>query len=307
LSWPIAGTGSLYTTVGDLVLWADQLITGQRIGANRVAVMRESGRVRGKETGYGAGLFSGRHDGLTTLHHGGATGGFRAHLAVYPERRFAVAVLANASNVRADILSQKIAGLMLFGREPVQAESATEAGVDLEPLGAYTGRFELQGGAFLDVKTLGEGLFIQFSGGAPRRLIPRTPTQFASEEVGVALEFSSLRGGCFARVVVRAGARSMTGRRLGAPRLSRTALNAYAGSYASAELAVTFRLDVDDAALTIHREQVDAVALALLGGDRFCDAETGELVLTFQRNLAGRVTGFELSAEHARGLLFRKR
>lgn len=303
----IAGPGNLYTTVGDLVLWADHLMTGRLIGGLRIAAMREAGRVGDRETGYGAGLFISRRDGLTTLSHGGATGGFRAHLAVYPERRFAVAVLANASNVRADILAQKIAGRMLLGQEPVEAESAAKAGAGLEPLSAYTGRFELEGGAFLDVKPLGKGLFIQFSGGAPRRLIPRTPRQFASEEVGVGVEFSALHGGRFTRVVVRAGARRMSGRRLQAPRLSRRTLNTYAGSYRSEELAVTYRLEVDDASLTIDRKQVKSLTLVPIGRDRFCNAESCDLVLAFRRNRTGRVTGFELSAPRARGLLFRKR
>ncbi len=85
----------------------------------------------------------------------------------------------------------------------------------------------------------------------------------------------------------------------------------FAGSYYSAELDATYRFAVEEGDLALRIEQEPRIKVALVADDRF---EFGfqpagwwgpELViLEFDRNRAGLVTGFDLSAGTERGIVF---
>lgn len=304
------GSGNLYTTVGDLVRWGENLMSGTVGGATLSDRMRKQGEILGAgATGYASGLFIGSLMGLETISHGGSSAGYRAHLLVLPERGLVIAILANASNVRPDITAQKIAAIVL-GSDDGQAapsEARPDPNIELKPVEAYLGRYELANGLFYDIKVIAEGLILQPSGSAPRMLTPMTSTRFASEEAGVTIAFSGQKKGRFEHVSVGADGRAIKGKRLTVLRLTSRQAKEYEGRYMCDELGATLRLIYSDGALRINRPRVDDVALSMIGEDRFYDEKTGEIVIRFQRSSAARIRAFGLSTERARGLFCRKR
>lgn len=304
------GSGNLYTTVSDLVQWGDNLISGIVGGVTLSDRMREQGEILGAgRTGYASGLFIGSLMGLETISHGGASAGYRAHLLVLPERGLVIAILANASNVRPDIAAQKIAAIVLGeddGRAP-PSEGQPDRNIELHPVEAYVGRYELANGSFYDIKAIANGLILQPSGGAPRLLTPLTVTRFASEEAGVTISFSSRKKGRFERISVGADGRAIKGKRLSVRRLTSRQAKEYEGRYECDELGATFRLIYAQGALLMRRPRVADVAISAIGEDRFYDEETGEIVIRFQRNPREGIRGLGLSTERARRLFCRKR
>lgn len=96
------GNGGLLTTVGDLLRWNEALTTrsiGGGVGGALVDSLTRTGRLtNGESITYAAGLVVDGYRGTTQIAHSGATAGYRAYLARYPEQRdLSVAVLCNTA------------------------------------------------------------------------------------------------------------------------------------------------------------------------------------------------------------------
>lgn len=110
----VHGNGGLLTTVGDLLLWNEELETGRHFGPGWVARMHERGRLNsGEEISYAAGLMHGDRNGQRSVSHTGSTAGYRAYLARFPERRLSVALLCNVSDASPGSLGGRVADLFL--------------------------------------------------------------------------------------------------------------------------------------------------------------------------------------------------
>jgi CubicO group peptidase (beta-lactamase class C family) len=118
----VHGNGGLLTTVGDLQRWTDAIAAG-RIGSPDVSKrMTQEGRLRdGSGAGYGGGLFLGDVYGVRAVYHGGATAGYRAFLARFPDTDIRVAMLCN----RGDAAPQVLARQLLQGTLPFVTATAS--------------------------------------------------------------------------------------------------------------------------------------------------------------------------------------
>jgi hypothetical protein len=87
-----------------------------------------------------------------------------------------------------------------------------------------------------------------------------------------------------------------------APALDRAALAAYAGTYASAELGATHRVETGDSTLTVRAGETPGLVARPVFPDGFV---SGQYTIQFERD-GGRVTGFEISHPRARGVVFRR-
>lgn len=96
------GHGGLLTTVGDLLRW-NAAMDARRLGTPDVsAAMEVPGALRdGSPITYGGGLTMSKWGGLREVGHSGATAGYRAHLARWPELRLSGVVLCNAGTAQA--------------------------------------------------------------------------------------------------------------------------------------------------------------------------------------------------------------
>jgi CubicO group peptidase (beta-lactamase class C family) len=98
--WEQVGDGALHTTVGDLLVWADNLRTGAVGGEGWRSAMLTPGRLAdGTTTSYGGGLYLEQHRGELHVWHSGQWAGYRAALHLLPDSGLAVAVACNLANV----------------------------------------------------------------------------------------------------------------------------------------------------------------------------------------------------------------
>ncbi|MDX1747218.1 MAG: serine hydrolase domain-containing protein, partial [Halobacteriales archaeon] len=92
----VHGNGGLLTTVGDLLRWTHNLETGELGGPEFLEEMHRQGVLNnGRRIAYASGLRIDEYRGVSRVSHGGATAGYRAYLARFPEQGLAVAVLCN--------------------------------------------------------------------------------------------------------------------------------------------------------------------------------------------------------------------
>lgn len=96
-AWEQTGDGSIQTTPGQLVIWADNYRTGAVGGPELLAAQVDGAVETGEETGerYGAGITIGT-DG--TLEHDGSWGGFLTYFAVSADRSHSVALSCNTDH-----------------------------------------------------------------------------------------------------------------------------------------------------------------------------------------------------------------
>ena len=110
------GNGGLLTTAGDLLRWVEAL-NQQELGGAFADSMRQRMMVTNGDTiDYALGVNVLSHRGTPELSHSGSTGGYRAHLLHFPERRAGVAVLCNGAGFNATQLAEQLADSVIGSR-----------------------------------------------------------------------------------------------------------------------------------------------------------------------------------------------
>ncbi|MDQ3169407.1 MAG: serine hydrolase [Acidobacteriota bacterium] len=127
----VYGNGGLLTTVGDLLKWNENFVTGKVGGAAFIALQQEPGRFNdGRPHPYAMGLRVGEYNGVAAISHSGATAGYRAYLTRFPGQHLSVAVLCNAASGSPAQAALKVATLYLgnaISAAPVVEEDDADA------------------------------------------------------------------------------------------------------------------------------------------------------------------------------------
>ena len=106
----LGGSGGLCSTAADLVRWQRALATGRVLRPSSYALMTTPTVIANGETvPHGFGVDLDDLEGHAVVEHGGATGGFNARMAYYPDDGLAVAVLINTNTPKADAVQQAVA------------------------------------------------------------------------------------------------------------------------------------------------------------------------------------------------------
>lgn len=315
MRFALVGSGGLYTTVEDLYRW-DQNFYHNTLGAGTQDLIETTltqGRLTGGDTlNYAFALVHGTYRGLKTVSHGGALGGYRAHLMRVPEQQFSTALLCNFADAAPGTLATRIADLYLAAvlepREP-EADAAaapddrTEVTVDPALYDDYAGKYELvaQPGFVLTITREADRLMAQATGQPQVELFPESETRFFLKVVDAQIEFVREASGAVAQLMLYQGGREMAANRLSD--LTPDALAAYAGTYRSDELQATYTIALDEGRLTLRVQGNPPSDLSVTEKDK-ASAEVG--TITFERDAEGMVTGFVLQSGRVRNLRFGK-
>jgi CubicO group peptidase (beta-lactamase class C family) len=184
-TWFDLGGGEMVSTVGDLYRWADALLSGRVLDAERVRRLWTAG-----EGGYGLGWHTDTTaHGTRWIHHGGDYVGFGAELAIYPDDGV---VMANLANRRFGILGTRYAAdrvipqivfgepQRVFPRDPFDPPTAWSAscGGCLE---RFAGVYRLPGGGRLVIREKGTALEVVAGGQEAVDLLMPAPAEELAE------------------------------------------------------------------------------------------------------------------------------
>ncbi len=315
--WLQLGDGAVWSTVEDLLKWDDNFRSG-RVGG---AAMRDTMLTRGRLTSgdtitYAVGLMHGTHRGLATVHHGGSWGGYLAQLLRFPEQRYAVAVLCNRADVDPDAFAHSVADIHLAGELealPVAAVEApsgvasedTDTPVATRALATYAGTYRVPNTAnMLKVVVVDGALTVT----EPRRSALRAVSADAFQILDVpgsarlVFEAGPTPGDAAPHVTTWLGEERLERyERIELPVDAAAGLDAFIGTFHSAELATSFRISRTGDGLRVNFRNGSPMPLRRLSADEF--AARGTTVL-FTRDSGGPVTGFLLSQGRARGIRF---
>lgn len=116
----VYGNSSLLTTVGDLLKWSANA-AHMRVGGEAFQRLQQTRGIlnSGEVISYAAGVQRLAHRGQVEWSHSGATAGYRAYLARYPDSGWAVALLCNSASANPTLLARDVADV-LHGLPPRQ-------------------------------------------------------------------------------------------------------------------------------------------------------------------------------------------
>lgn len=304
----VHGNGGLLTTVGDLLRWNEALTNGT-VGGAGIDFVREletpARLTSGRAIGYALGLTVGTYKGTREVAHGGATAGYRAYLARYPEQRLSVALLCNSA-AAPTTLASRVADLFLAPAPQAARAGAAPATVVTLPPAELAGK----AGVYRDVRT-GVALALEVRGamlgivGGSGALQPLSPTRFTSPGGGTRAEFTLDRSGRATGLVTVADGDSTTYERLEPFAPTAAALAAYAGRYVSDEAGGVATFVVRDGKLVAELGPGVSTTLAPAYRDGFGAPGLG--FVQFVRNGNGEVTALTVGSERARGVVFERR
>ena len=314
------GAGGIYTTVGDLARWMTNYDTAALGGPDVIREMTTPTVLAGGDTtDYGLGLFIDEVGGQRRFHHGGADNAHRSMVEFFPDLNAGVIVEFNAPE-NATGFADRIA--QTFFEDRFTSEPAATAEVDVEAAAFddalfddYEGRYALDVAPtfVLAFRRDGEGGYLtQATGQQELEILPTSDSTFALTAVEASVTFHRDADG-----VVRSATLHQNGdnraTKLGVDPMAEavpTDLGDYAGRYVSAELDVAYRLAVEDGALVAHLPNtVEAFAARETTPDTFLVSAYGgfPITLSFRRDAAGAVTGFEADAGgRTRNVLFER-
>jgi hypothetical protein len=312
----MVGDGGVYTTVEDFLLW-DRNFYDNKLGAGGEELIRlvtTPGQLSSdEEMTYAFGLNVDEYRGLQMIEHGGAFVGFRADTIRFPEQRFSVAVYCNRADANPSQRSRKVAELYLadvMDPDESSAAKSTEkvgkAQVSAEQLESLSGHYWNEERRTAQEVAWSDGkLQLVYSDELRFEMISLAADRFAVQSpwFGAELTFKEVAGGTLQMSFLIDGAKE--------PRLfeefvprepSPQDLEAYAGTYFSDELGVSYALDVEEGGLVFRIVRHEAHQLEPLFGEVFSSSGFG--TFEFMRRADGVIGGFLLDAGRVRNLLF---
>jgi CubicO group peptidase (beta-lactamase class C family) len=313
----IVGNSGLFTTVGDLLRFAQNL--GEARVGGRDSLMEMQTPVPLGDNGsspYGLGLEVGDDRGLKTVGHGGGDRGIAAYLIRYPSHDVSVAVLCNLDNLntRVGTLARQVAALYLPERSgPAAPDVAASSGPALT-----TTELASKAGLYRDLATDTYGrVYVRDgklwasmdAGDGPAdsvELRPIDSNRFSVPGAPVVAEFLPPAAGRPRQIrVTGAGPKPFMSEQV-VEGFTPTAaqLREYTGRYANADLDVTYNVRARASGLVIQIPGREEITLNPV----FPNAFYGSLVDLIQFSGApGRpATGFTMNRTSARYLRFER-
>ncbi len=311
LSFANVGATSLFTTVEDLSRWIQNFFDARVGGPDVLRQVQEPGVLNnGKKIDYAFGLVVGEHKGLKTVGHGGSDAGYRSSVVWFPEQRLGVAVLCNLGSTNPGALSLKAADLYL---DEAAAPGAAGPAAAAEPvrvprpvLESYVGKYQLTDGPVVGIIREGASLAAEIAGVPKLELVAESERTFRLKAVDALLTFEKDKSGKISRFVFSQGGETTSAERLAPPVLSGEALEGYAGTYSSPELATAYTLEVRDGTLVARHPRNEDAVLSPTEADGFSGDKWYFGKVRFTRDADGSLTGFLLSGGRVRNLRFVK-
>lgn len=125
-NFDVVGAGGVFMTVRDFLAWDQNFYTPKIGDAAFLSLLQTPGQLSdGTTLTYAFGLQVGKYRGLDIVEHGGAYGGFRAHVIRFPAQRFSVVCFANLASMVPSRLTRQVADLYL--RDAFTAPATVEA------------------------------------------------------------------------------------------------------------------------------------------------------------------------------------
>ena len=299
-TYEVVGGGGLMSTVDDLLLW-DRNFYANRLGKGTlVREMQTPGVLNnGNNISYAMGLDLGSYRGLPIVEHGGGLFGYRTELLRFPEQKFSVICLCNIATAEPENLARQVADIYLSNTlQPGASALNLSSKGDFPDPAAFAGKYLDPRTHLIYTFTASNGNLMAW-GAVLRRI---NANQFYDLGSNV-ITFESSKGTMHAKLDLK-GETYFSGSRIQELHLGKPVLASYTGQFRSTELDTVYGLSLEKDILTLRNRDNQPQNLTPIAQDEFDAGDFGRLV--FERDSGGRVFGFRVFTQDARGIAFRK-
>ena len=193
--------GSLYSTVGDLLIWDQALYTEKVLSRKSLDEMFTPFK-----NNYGYGWVINKTLGHQRIAHSGGINGFSTYFSRFVDDQVTIVVLSNNENFNAGKVASILASIVFGVPYQLPQEAKTIAPQILEK---YVGEYQL-GPNFIMKITLEDGrLMIEPTGQAKTELFAESETKFFSRNVNAQVTFTKDAAGKTTSLTLFQGGRDM--------------------------------------------------------------------------------------------------
>ena len=307
------GAGGIYTTIGDLAIWVNNFFE-PRLGSPDLMQKMQNPFVlnNGEPTNYALGLIVDEFAGLKRIQHGGADAAHRSQLYIFPEIRGAVITQSNHAGFPGNT-ADKLAELFFTDTRDVAtaAEPGASAGFAFDPekFDDFAGRYELEAapGFILEFTRENDKLFTQATGQPKFEIFASSDSTFYLTVVEASMTFHRNEEGEVDAMTLHQNGNHRANRIL-EPKWgpSEEDVAQYLGRYFSEELETFYEIARnEEGKLVLQHRRLPDIPLNAEKADLF-NGGFPVTEITFMRNEAGIVTGFQASSGRSFGILFVK-
>lgn len=313
LSYANVGATSLFTTVEDLTKWANNFFTKNVGGPQVIAQMEQQGVLNsGEKIDYAFGVGIGKYKGLKIISHSGGDAGFRSHLLLFPDQKFAVAVLSNCGNINTGQLARQTSEVYLgnlMEEEPKEDKTSERKAADIPSsvLEVYEGKYELEDGSMLVLTKEADRLMAEHPA-APEKiqLFPEAMAKFFVKEEDAQVHFHPEKDGYVERLTLFMEGNAIKGKRIKIEELTPEQMQGYIGDYYSEELGTTYKIILQENKLLARHRRHGEIPLIMSKRDIFTGRQWFFRKVQFIRNKNQNISGFLLTGGRVRNLRFVK-
>lgn len=320
LSYANVGATSLFTTVEDLSMWANNFST-IKVGNKEIIESMNTRAIlnNGDTISAAKGQFVGEYKGLKEISHGGADAGYRSFLTRFPDENFSVAVFGNAASFNPGALAHKVVDIYLKDQlednkeeeeqteeETTEVESIGTVALSSELLDAYVGDYELQPGFMISISQESGALFAQATGQQKLSLGPISETEFKVKGVEATVHFIPNNEAKVQAIKLHQGGRIMDAARLADFDKSKVNLDDFTGEFYSDELSTSYHFKIKEGKLIAAHSRLSDIELTPSKKDFFSGNQWFFGQVDFKRDENGVVNSCEVSSGRVRNLKFTK-
>lgn len=314
LSYANVGATSLFTTVEDLSLWANNF-SEIKVGNKDIIESLNTRAVlnNGDTIAAAKGQFVGQYKGLNEISHGGADAGYRTFFTRFPDQNFSVAVFGNSAGFNSGQMAYKVVDIFLKEEliEPVEEEKSEHENIETvtlnpELINSYVGDYELQPGFIISVSEESGALFAQATGQNKISLIPVSETEFKVSEVEATIHFPSNQGAEIESLTLHQGGQVMNAPRLEPFDKDKVVLENFTGDFYSEELSTTYHFKIKEGKLIAEHSRLSDIELTPSKTDYFAGNMWFFGGVEFMRNTEQKIIGCKVSSGRVRNLKFIK-
>lgn len=140
------GQGGVYSTVPDMLRWADNFRTGKLGGTAGIAQMLERGILNsGSPISYAFGVEHVSYRGLPLIQHTGSSAGYRAALTLVPSKGVALIIKGNYATLQSASLSAAVLDILLEDSLSPAEKEAPAPPPSASTAGSWSGKLALEG------------------------------------------------------------------------------------------------------------------------------------------------------------------
>jgi len=311
------GAGGIFTSVTDLMKWADNY-TRPRVGtaASHAQMMTPPTLSGNNSTTYGFGLTIGKLGALKLVQHGGADLSHRSQFFYFPEIDAGLTVQSNFSGFDGSVVNRIARAFFAseIGTPPRPVAGAFDpASFKPESFDVFAGRYTLDPNPnlVLTFSRSGDTLFTQLTGQGRNRIYPTSDSTFELRTVAASVSFHRDATGKVSHAMLHQGGDVRASRVAGdaEPPWKPTSveLGTYTGRYVSEEVEAFYTVRVVDSTLVLDHRRLPTVRLATRQIDTFVGSGPLDgVTLVFERDRNRKVIGFYLSNGRTRNVRFER-